>query len=74
VTAIVLTQWQPTWSADFAALAARIEAAVGPEIIRVDHIGSTSVPGMAAKDCIDVQVIVRRLPNERLVAGCRLPA
>jgi GrpB-like predicted nucleotidyltransferase (UPF0157 family) len=69
VTAIVLTQWQPTWSADFAALAARIEAAVGPEIIRVDHIGSTSVPGMAAKDCIDVQVIVRRLPNERLVAG-----
>lgn len=65
----VLIPWQPSWSADFEALAARIRDAVGSEAIRVDHIGSTSVPGMAAKDCTDVQVIVRELPNERLVAG-----
>lgn len=69
MTATVLTQWQPTWVEDFDALAARITGAVGSEIIRVDHIGSTSIPGMAAKDCIDVQVVVRSLPNDSLVAG-----
>lgn len=69
VTMTALTQWQPAWAEDFEGLAARIRDAVGAEIVRVDHIGSTSVPGMAAKDCIDVQVIVRGLPNDRLVAG-----
>jgi GrpB-like predicted nucleotidyltransferase (UPF0157 family) len=38
-------------------------------VARVDHIGSTSVPGMTAKDIIDVQVIVRRLPDEQLEEG-----
>lgn len=63
VMTTILTEWRPAWSNDFVALAARIREAVGAEIVRVDHIGSTSVPGMAAKDCIDVQVIVRSLPN-----------
>lgn len=69
VVTTILTEWQPTWSDDFDALAARIREAVDPDIVRVDHIGSTSVPGMVAKDCIDVQVIVRNLPNQQLVAG-----
>lgn len=65
----VVIGWRPSWSTDFVALAARIRDAAGPEVVRVDHIGSTSIPGMAAKDCIDVQVIVRTLPNERCEAG-----
>ena len=49
------------WSGEFDALAARLSAALGPLALRIDHIGSTSVPGLAAKDVIDVQVIVRSL-------------
>ncbi len=66
---VKLTRWQPTWTSDFDGLAGRIRAAAGPSIVRIDHIGSTSVPGMTAKDIIDVQVMVRRLPDQQLEDG-----
>ncbi len=44
-------------------------AAVGPLALRIDHIGSTSVPGFAAKDVIDVQVTVA--DEEALRETCR---
>src|SRR6516225_3634411 len=53
---------------DFAVLARRIQDALGPMAVRVSHVGSTSVPGLAAKDCIDVQVEVQAL-NEELIVG-----
>ena len=56
------------WPGDFAVLARRIQGALGPAAVRVSHVGSTSVPGLAAKDCIDVQVEVQAL-NEELIAG-----
>lgn len=41
---------------------------LGAHVVRIDHIGSTSVPGLVAKDVIDVQVIVRSLhPEEPLI-------
>jgi len=49
-------------------LAQRIHGALGPEAVRVSHVGSTSVPGLAAKDCIDVQVEVHAL-DEEPIAG-----
>lgn len=49
------------WPAEFVALASRVKAALGTVAVRVDHVGSTSVPGLAAKDCIDVQVEVHAL-------------
>ena len=57
------------WPSDFAVLGRRIHGALGPLAVRVNHVGSTSVPGLAAKDCIDVQVEVRAL-DEELIAGC----
>ena len=57
----------PTWPAQAARLVARIEDALGslpPGAVRsVDHIGSTSVPGLIAKDVIDLQVTVRHLAD-----------
>jgi GrpB-like predicted nucleotidyltransferase (UPF0157 family) len=50
--------YDPRWPADFVTLASRVEAALGPMAVRVEHVGSTSVPGLTAKDCIDVQVEV----------------
>ena len=58
-----------SWPGDFAALARRVQDALGPTAVRVSHVGSTSVPGLAAKDCIDVQVEVRAL-DEDLIIGC----
>src|SRR6266581_344843 len=49
----------PRWADEFVDLARRLRAALGDLALRVDHIGSTSVPGLPAKDVIDVQVTVR---------------
>ncbi|MFI7612656.1 GrpB family protein [Nonomuraea terrae] len=55
---VVLTQPDPTWPAQAARLKARLARVLGERARRIDHIGSTSVPGMAAKDIIDLQVVV----------------
>ncbi|MEV4482355.1 dephospho-CoA kinase [Micromonospora coxensis] len=55
---VVLTEPDPTWPQQYARLAARIRHAAAPADPRVDHIGSTAVPGLAAKDVIDIQLTV----------------
>jgi dephospho-CoA kinase len=57
---LLLTEPDPTWPQQYARLAARIRHAAGGEL-RVDHIGSTAVPGLAAKDVIDIQLTVPSL-------------
>jgi GrpB-like predicted nucleotidyltransferase (UPF0157 family) len=66
---LAVVAYDRRWPGDFAVLARRIEGGLGVLAVRVDHVGSTSVPGLAAKDCIDVQVEVRAL-DEELIAGC----
>ncbi|MBK7369131.1 MAG: GrpB family protein [Candidatus Eisenbacteria bacterium] len=61
---IEIVEYDPRWADEFAALAAELRAALGALAIAVDHIGSTSVPGLAAKDVIDVQVTVAALGDE----------
>ncbi|PHH87651.1 hypothetical protein CDD83_8585 [Cordyceps sp. RAO-2017] len=46
------------WPRRFDEVRARIEAALGPTAVAVAHAGSTSVPGLPAKDCIDVDLTV----------------
>ena len=53
--------FDPEWTASFAAERDRIAAALGAVAMRIDHHGSTSVPGLAAKPIIDIQVSVRSL-------------
>ena len=53
--------YRAMWPGEFEALATRIAAALGELAVAIDHIGSTSVPGLAAKDVIDVQVRVATL-------------
>lgn len=61
---IVITPYRTDWPAEFQALARRLRDALGSAALRIDHIGSTSVPGLAAKDIIDVQVTVAELTDE----------
>lgn len=58
---IEIAPYQDRWPGEFAAVARRLRSALGEAATRIDHIGSTSVPGLAAKDVVDVQVTVRDL-------------
>jgi GrpB-like predicted nucleotidyltransferase (UPF0157 family) len=53
------TEYSPDWPAAFQQEAERIKALFGDELVRVHHIGSTSVPGLAAKPIIDLLPLVR---------------
>jgi dephospho-CoA kinase len=56
-----LTPANPTWPDQARRIVARLKTACGAKALRVDHIGSTAVPGLDAKDVIDVQVTVESL-------------
>jgi GrpB-like predicted nucleotidyltransferase (UPF0157 family) len=49
------------WAQDFRRVAEALRSAFGPVALRIDHIGSTSVEGLAAKSIIDIQVTVESL-------------
>ena len=67
MTRIVIAPYHPGWPAEYAEVEARLADALGDLAVRIDHIGSTSVPGLAAKDVVDVQVTVADLDDPRLV-------
>src|SRR6266699_2109496 len=56
---IVIAPYDPHWPLEFRQLGTPLRAALGDLALRVDHIGSTSVPGLAAKDVIDVQITIK---------------
>ena len=58
---VVITSYQPHWVDEFMQIARHIRDLVGRAAIRIDHIGSTAVPGLGAKDVIDIQITVSDL-------------
>jgi GrpB-like predicted nucleotidyltransferase (UPF0157 family) len=60
---ITIVEHQPSWSAEYAAIAGRLRAPLGESALRIDHIGSTAVPKLCAKDVIDIQVCVAVLED-----------
>ncbi|MEO3800519.1 GrpB family protein [Nonomuraea sp. B1E8] len=56
---VEIVDHDPGWAAAFAALGRTMRGALGSVAVRIDHIGSTSVPGLAAKPVLDVQIAVR---------------
>jgi GrpB-like predicted nucleotidyltransferase (UPF0157 family) len=64
--AVRIVDYDPAWPEIAAAEMARAEAALGGQAVRIDHVGSTAVPGMAAKPIVDLQVSVAEIePVER---------
>lgn len=61
VDALIITDYAQEWPEQFALLGKQFRAALGDRAIRIDHIGSTAVSGLAAKPIIDVQISVPRL-------------
>jgi GrpB-like predicted nucleotidyltransferase (UPF0157 family) len=55
---VALVDYDPAWTAMFQRQADRIRSALGDRALMVEHIGSTSVPGLIAKPCIDIALVV----------------
>ena len=60
---IILVDYDPNWPTLFEQEKARLIATIGSHIVQIEHIGSTAVPGLAAKPIIDILVGVRQLAD-----------
>jgi GrpB-like predicted nucleotidyltransferase (UPF0157 family) len=58
---IVIHDYKPNWPQEFEAIRASLLRTLGALALRIDHIGSTAVPGLGAKDVMDVQITVAAL-------------
>lgn len=66
----MIAEPDPGWADEFVVIAERLqEAAAGEAVSRIDHIGSTSVPGLPAKDVIDIQITVAGDDSVQAVAA-----
>lgn len=61
---VVIHDYDPSWAGEFEVIRSSLQEILGPLALRIDHIGSTSVPGLGAKDIIDIQVTVQELVPE----------
>ncbi len=64
----VIAEPDPGWPRRFAAERDRIAAALGASALQIEHIGSTAVPGLAAKPIVDVLLVVERADDEAAFA------
>ncbi len=64
VQPVTLVPYDPAWPQRFAEHRRRLRDALGPVALRIDHIGSTAVPGLPAEPVIDIQVSVRDVDAE----------
>ena len=58
---IIIKDYIPEWPKEFEVIRAELQDILGPRAKHIDHIGSTSVPGLGAKDVIDIQITVEEL-------------
>ena len=56
---VVVVPYDEAWKNAFEEIKTEIEAEIGDLILGIEHIGSTSVEGMSAKPCIDIDVIIQ---------------
>ena len=57
-TDIVVSDYDPAWPGWFDTVRRRVWSAIPDVAVRIDHVGSTAVPGLAAKPIIDIDIVV----------------
>ena len=62
---LVIVDHQSRWADEFQTIGTSLRTAVGDSVVRIDHIGSTSVPKLGAKDVIDIQITVPSLNDTK---------
>lgn len=65
---VIVVAYDPAWPGMFRALGTRLRSSLGDIAVRIDHVGSTSVPGLDGKPVIDVQVSVESLERDGEIA------
>ena len=55
---VIVVPYDENWKTDFLRIREEIRQAIGPWILAVEHVGSTSVEGLSAKPCIDLDVVI----------------
>lgn len=58
-TKVIVLPYDKKWKSDFEAIRKEIIDAIGDLIIGIEHVGSTSVEGLSAKPCIDIDVVMK---------------
>src|SRR4051812_35829728 len=61
---VLLSEYDPNWPHRYLREAARVRAVLGGRVLGLEHVGSTSVPGLAAKPIIDMVLLVRDSSDE----------
>jgi GrpB-like predicted nucleotidyltransferase (UPF0157 family) len=61
---ITLVEYDPSWPALYAREEARLRSILGDRVLRIEHTGSTSVPGLAAKPIIDITLVIPDTADE----------
>ncbi|MET8263694.1 GrpB family protein [Micromonospora arida] len=61
---VVIEEYDPAWAQRFIAVRSSLTEALGGLIIGVEHVGSTAVPGLAAKPVIDVDLVIEDTADE----------
>lgn len=56
---VIVVPYDPAWAQDFIRIREELQAALGELALEIEHVGSTSVPGLAAKPIIDIDVVIR---------------
>ncbi|KUL89422.1 hypothetical protein ZTR_04442 [Talaromyces verruculosus] len=55
---IAIIEYDPIWTKQFSIVCQRIYQALGSRVLAIEHIGSTSVPGLPAKAVIDIDFVI----------------
>ena len=66
---MTIVEPNPAWPQRFLDTKARIEGVLGSTAVAIHHAGSTSVPGLPAKDIIDIDLVVKDIKDEDSYAG-----
>lgn len=61
---IVIEDYDPAWADRYATVAAALLRALGDRVLGLEHVGSTSVPGLAAKAIVDVDLVIADTDDE----------
>ena len=69
---VEITPYQDRWPLEFQEIALKLREDLGNLALRIDHIGSTAVPGLPAKDVIDIQITVAALEQPMKTAMTKI--
>jgi len=59
-----IVAWDRAWAVRFEEMRARLAEALGDTAVRIEHVGSTSIPGIPAKPVVDIQISVRDVDDD----------